>query len=217
MQISVGRVSVITKLCSGYNRGILSSVKSCGQSESTQGHLCFCLCLPWEIPHCQPNTALQKHTVKTWDKNTPPNYVRVHKGSHVYAASYGMEMSFISFYWPTFSSQILIKLADHSSCYDPQPSVKWRQYIKFSWLFKQAWLTWYTYINAHTATHCRYLYWLESKLNPSEPERCVPACSPAVTVQLHLTQLSCHTHLHTNLKTHLQHISMTSFIWKSHL
>lgn len=32
MQIAVPPVSVITELCSGYNRGMLSSVKSCGQS-----------------------------------------------------------------------------------------------------------------------------------------------------------------------------------------
>lgn len=32
MQISVPDVSVITKVCDGYNRGMLSAVKSCGQS-----------------------------------------------------------------------------------------------------------------------------------------------------------------------------------------
>lgn len=148
MQISVGRVSVITKLCSGYNRGILSSVKSCGQSETTQGHLCFCLFLPvsavGDPPLSAKHSAAETHS-SNLRQNTLSNYVQVHKGSHAYAASYSMEMSLISFYWPTFSSQIFIKLADHSSCYDPQSSVKWRQYIKFSWLFKQAWLTWYTH------------------------------------------------------------------------
>lgn len=32
MQIALSPESVITKLCGGYNRGILSPVKSCGQS-----------------------------------------------------------------------------------------------------------------------------------------------------------------------------------------
>lgn len=62
MQIAVTPVSVITKVCGGYNRGMLSAVKSCGQSETTQGHLCFVVSLLWEIPCCQPITQLQEHT-----------------------------------------------------------------------------------------------------------------------------------------------------------
>lgn len=76
-------VSVITKLCGGYNGGMLSFVKSCGQSETTQGHLCFCVSPLREIPRCQPNTPLQKHTdqIKHEMQRMLWNNAPEHKGS----------------------------------------------------------------------------------------------------------------------------------------
>lgn len=176
----------------------------------------------------QKHTHQVKHEIILWKHQL----TKVHS---VYAAGNQLHVFFPLFVHAVRSrhTPVWILIAVRSSCHIltclSEKDGRKIQYIKFRWLFKQVGLTWYSKSITLTHTHKTNTLWAflttwipaESRLCQRDVYRRVylSPFSPAVTVHLDRdlpkpSQDETHTPACAHTQTHLQHVSMISFILK---